>query len=393
MNKEGGRGSNVWVPQVGINGLLFAAARDHREEFGSVDDAEFGPMVDVGGVKAPEWAKVAVWKKGIDRPTIKTAYWDEYAPDITVKSERGYKHPFWRKMPRRMLSKCATALALREAYPDLGGLYIEEEMAKMDEDAYTASGRQIVEAVSHNGSHEAAQAVAQAKIEKATRGEQILELPPKIASNSDLREPGDEPARPMIEIIHTNEAFPIVMGWVAEIPGIKEACPSWHWGEDSFWHVKAGDVENLRALCRKLGYEVKETVPRQPSQKGGRGTVQTKQSPAGAGSHLDSPAPAPTQSVTAIIDRVQITQTKQNQQMAYITLLGHDKTKKTYGCFDKDMVAHLQKGQGKTAELVLQERGQYINITAIKHIGSIEFEDGKVPIVSTNREPGGSLFK
>lgn len=140
-NGNGGKGAHVWTPQVGINGLLFAAARDHKQDLGSVSLPEYGPMVLVEGqgkMKAPEWARVKVWKKGASEPTEAEAWWDEYAPADLSKA------PFWRKMPRRMLAKCATALAIKQAYPDLGGLYIPEECDRIAED-HTPSGRQIVE--------------------------------------------------------------------------------------------------------------------------------------------------------------------------------------------------------------------------------------------------------
>lgn len=125
-------GAYVGVTQVGIDGLTHLAARDHRD-FGSISLPEYGPMVN----GHPEWARVTVYKKGIAQPTVAEAWWEEYAPAEMDKA------PFWRKMPRRMLAKCATALALRQAYPDLSGVYIPEEMAKMQED-FTPSGRQIV---------------------------------------------------------------------------------------------------------------------------------------------------------------------------------------------------------------------------------------------------------
>jgi phage recombination protein Bet len=140
-NGKGGTGGFVWTPQVGINGLLFAAARDHKADFGSVALPEYGPMFTVEGqgkLKAPEWVRVKVWKKGEAIPTEAEAWWSEYAPADLSKA------PFWRNMPRRMLAKCAIALAVRQAYPDLGGLYIPEEMDRMGDD-YTPSGRQIVD--------------------------------------------------------------------------------------------------------------------------------------------------------------------------------------------------------------------------------------------------------
>jgi len=163
-NGHGGKGAYVWTPQVGINGLLFAAARDHKNDFGSVSLPEYGPMetqewMDNGKplkFDAPVFARVKIWKKGETEPTEAQAWWDEYAPADLSKA------PFWRKMPRRMIAKCATALAIRQAYPDLGGVYIPEECERMEE-GYTQSGRQIVETPS-GGSHAAAQAVLAEKL-------------------------------------------------------------------------------------------------------------------------------------------------------------------------------------------------------------------------------------
>jgi len=140
-NPGGGKGANVWTPQVSIDGLMFAAARDHKNDFGSVSLPEFGPMILLEGrgkLKAPEWARVKVWKKGATIPTEAEAWWSEYAPYDLDKA------PFWTRMPRRMLGKCATALAIRQAYPDLGGIYIPEECERMNEGT-TPDGREIVQ--------------------------------------------------------------------------------------------------------------------------------------------------------------------------------------------------------------------------------------------------------
>lgn len=137
-NGRGGKGAHIWTPQVGINGLLFAAGRDHKHDLGSISLPEYGPMVKIGNLLAPEWARVKVWKKGEAQPTEAEAWWSEYAPEDLSKA------PFWRKMPRRMLAKCATALAIRQAYPDLGGLLIPEECDRMSEDV-TPGGRLILE--------------------------------------------------------------------------------------------------------------------------------------------------------------------------------------------------------------------------------------------------------
>jgi hypothetical protein len=135
-------GGARWVPMTSIDGLLHVAARDHKD-FGSSDDPTFGPMKEIkwnyfekgGKFMAPEWATVAVWKKGATRPTTCTVYWDEIYPDAGAS-------PMVREKPRLMLGKCALAQCTRRAYPDTGGLYIPEEFQGPPE--FTPQGREIV---------------------------------------------------------------------------------------------------------------------------------------------------------------------------------------------------------------------------------------------------------
>lgn len=126
-----------WIPIVGINGLLHIAARDHKKYFGSISKISYGPMIDVewneweriGGqaklkekhkLRVPEWAEVNVFKKGDSLPTVGQVFWEEIYPDVT-------NAPLVRQMPRLMLGKCATAQAVRKAYPATDGLYVQEE--------------------------------------------------------------------------------------------------------------------------------------------------------------------------------------------------------------------------------------------------------------------------
>jgi len=124
-----------WIPIVGINGLLHIAARDHKKQFGSIGRPEYGPMIDrewskwdessrtfkpSGTFKAPEWARVEVYKRGDPIPTIGEVYWEEIYPNVDSS-------PLVRQMPRLMLGKCAKAQGVRAAYPATDGLYIQEE--------------------------------------------------------------------------------------------------------------------------------------------------------------------------------------------------------------------------------------------------------------------------
>ena len=57
-----------------------------------------------------------------------TARWSEYYPG----DQQGH---MWKKMPNRMLEKCAEALALRKAFPsELSGLYVREELDQAGEE-------------------------------------------------------------------------------------------------------------------------------------------------------------------------------------------------------------------------------------------------------------------
>lgn len=188
-NGKGGTGSYVWTPQVGINGLLFIAARDHKGEFGSVSVPEYGPMIKVGSIEAPEWAKVQIWKKGESIPTEAQAWWTEYAPADLSKA------PFWRKMPRRMIGKCSISLGIKQAYPDLGGLYIPEEMQRMGED-FTPEGRQIIDVEPGAGTREAAKLIGEEKVKKLKEAATKKPKAEPIVAEPELlwpkREPGIE---------------------------------------------------------------------------------------------------------------------------------------------------------------------------------------------------------
>jgi phage recombination protein Bet len=126
---------DVATIQIGIDGYRQMASR--YPDFGSVSEAEYEM-----GQKLPVWARVRVFKKGIGEPSVGVAYWEEYAPELSNK-----KAFMWKKMPRHMLAKCAEAIALRKAYPDLADIYTDEEMSRTNSEV-TDGGRQIVEVLS-----------------------------------------------------------------------------------------------------------------------------------------------------------------------------------------------------------------------------------------------------
>lgn len=117
---------DVWASQVSIDGFRSIAqasgAYDGQDEPEYEYDAE-GRLV---------LARVRVWKKGISRPFVGVARWQEYVQ--TTKG--GDPTHMWKKMEHTMLGKCAEALALRRAFPErLSGLYTREEMEQEDNPA------------------------------------------------------------------------------------------------------------------------------------------------------------------------------------------------------------------------------------------------------------------
>jgi phage recombination protein Bet len=82
----------------------------------------------------PFAARVGVHKAKAPEPTYAVAYWESYFPKSDKKNE------LWKKFPEGQISKCAEALALRKAFPQvLGSLYIHEEMEQAtNEPEYTA---------------------------------------------------------------------------------------------------------------------------------------------------------------------------------------------------------------------------------------------------------------
>ena len=151
---------HVMAIQIGIDGYRSMAAR--YPDYGGIDEPEFeydekkkGPDNPAGLVLA----RVRVWKKGFDHPTVGIAFWDEYKPDFSKPQSF-----MWKRMPKGQLAKCAEALALRKAYPDLADIYTDDEMDQAG-DNYTPEGRRIMlPAAEPACSKEAAQAVAARKI-------------------------------------------------------------------------------------------------------------------------------------------------------------------------------------------------------------------------------------
>jgi hypothetical protein len=90
---------------------------------------EYGPIVKVAGVDAPEWCEFTVYRwnplAGLKAEFPVRVLFAE----VVATKRDGAANARWSKAPTQMLTKCAEAAALREAFPDeLGGQQTAEEM-------------------------------------------------------------------------------------------------------------------------------------------------------------------------------------------------------------------------------------------------------------------------
>jgi phage recombination protein Bet len=90
---------------------------------------EFGPIETFAGVDAPAWCEFTVYRwnqLASVRAEFPVRTWFR---EVVATKRNGEANARWAKAPVQMLTKCAEAAALREAFPDeLGGQQTEEEM-------------------------------------------------------------------------------------------------------------------------------------------------------------------------------------------------------------------------------------------------------------------------
>lgn len=112
-------GRDVYTPQCGIDG--FRSVAERTKAYAGNDDPIFDGKSKEG---YPDKASVTVYKmvEGVRCPFTATARWNEYYPGDKI----GF---MWKTKPHVMLGKCAEALALRKAFPNvIQGFYESAEM-------------------------------------------------------------------------------------------------------------------------------------------------------------------------------------------------------------------------------------------------------------------------
>lgn len=131
-NRDLGRMIDVIMP--GVQLYRIQAARSGQ--FAGVSEPEFGPdmTVTLGGQETtfPEWCRVVVKRQlasGHVADFTAREYWlENYAPK-GGKEKSLAPNAMWSKRTRGQLAKCATAQALRAAFPEIAAQYTQEELA------------------------------------------------------------------------------------------------------------------------------------------------------------------------------------------------------------------------------------------------------------------------
>lgn len=89
----------------------------------------YGPMVTFAGVEAPEWCDITAYRWNASANMRVEFPVTVYFREVVATKNGGDANDRWSKAPIQMLTKCAEAAALREAFPDeIGGEQTAEEM-------------------------------------------------------------------------------------------------------------------------------------------------------------------------------------------------------------------------------------------------------------------------
>lgn len=183
--------------QTGIDGFYKIADRVTRATHGTWGISETywcgedGVWRDVWlSRQAPAAAKVIVERNGSRFTTV------------ALTAEYSAAGPMWKKMPARMVAKCAEALAIRKAFPeDLSGLYTSDEMAQADVQQVqhsTSSRRQTQQASSGRDWI--------AELQQCETGAQVRELGNQMHYAGELTDELRSQISETIQVLESSEA-------------------------------------------------------------------------------------------------------------------------------------------------------------------------------------------
>jgi phage recombination protein Bet len=107
---------------------------------------EYGPTVEHLGRKVPEWCDFVVYRWNSEAKMraeypVQVRFDECCATRKDKKTGEIFLNDRWNRAPQQMLTKCAEAAALREAFPDeLGGTHTADEMIGQEMEPITVTG-------------------------------------------------------------------------------------------------------------------------------------------------------------------------------------------------------------------------------------------------------------
>lgn len=130
-DKNSGGMRDVVMPGIG----LYRTQASRTGQYAGTSDPEFGPDTTetIGGVSItfPLWCKVTIYRMiapGSIAPFPAIARWKENYAVKGGKEKSIAPNSMWERRPYAQLEKCAEALALRKAFPEIGSQPTAEEM-------------------------------------------------------------------------------------------------------------------------------------------------------------------------------------------------------------------------------------------------------------------------
>jgi phage recombination protein Bet len=130
-DSKAGQMRDVVMP--GVN--LYRTQASRSGQFAGMSEPEFGPMITetLGGQKIsyPEWCRVVVKRalpSGIVAEFTAVEYWMENYAMKGGKERSVAPNAMWTKRPRGQIAKCASAQALRIAFPEIASAPTADEM-------------------------------------------------------------------------------------------------------------------------------------------------------------------------------------------------------------------------------------------------------------------------
>lgn len=90
---------------------------------------EYGEELDVRGIRAPAWCSITVYRWNKEARQRVEFPVTVFFKEVVATKRDGSPNARWAKAPIQMLTKCAEAAGLREAFPDeIGGEHTDDEM-------------------------------------------------------------------------------------------------------------------------------------------------------------------------------------------------------------------------------------------------------------------------